>query len=283
MTNDTLAPLRAYVRGPAAKSQGRRFAGRSFRSRRAGPPGSEGRWSLLPSPLAGSLAPTETERRTALTTSLLERYGVLTREAVHAEDVPGGFSAVYPVAKAMEEAGRVRRGYFVAGLGAAQFALPGADDRLRSLREPSEEPQTVVLAANDPANPFGAALAWPEREGARPQRTAGAQVILRDGRLVAWLGRADRNLLTFLPDSEPERTESARAVAAALARLVSGGGRRALLVGKIDGDEPAQSPLAPFLREVGFLAGSRGYLMRMRPRPEPSEFRSSAERVTADA
>ncbi len=283
VTNDTLAPLRAYVRGPAAKSQGRRFAGRSFRSRRSGPPGSEGRWSLLPSPLAGSLGPTETERRTALTTSLLERYGVLTREAVHAEDVPGGFSAVYPVAKAMEEAGRVRRGYFVAGLGAAQFALPGADDRLRSLRERSEEQQTVVLASNDPANPFGAALAWPEREGARPQRTAGAQVILCDGRLVAWLGRADRNLLTFLPESEPERTESARAVAAALARLVSGGGRRALLVGRIDGDDPAQSPLAPFLREVGFLAGSRGYLLRMPRRPETSEVRSSTERVTADA
>ena len=115
VTNDTLAPLRAYVRGSAG-SERRRFAGRTFRSRRAGPPGSEGRWSLLASPVAGTdlsggpggppnpqRAATETERRTALTTSLLERYGVLTREAVHAEDVPGGFSAVYPVAKAMEE------------------------------------------------------------------------------------------------------------------------------------------------------------------------------------
>ena len=283
VTNDTLAPLRAYVRG-SAFSERRRFAGRSFRSRRAGPPGSEGRWSLLASPVAGSLAPTETERRTALTTSLLERYGVLTREAVHAEDVPGGFSAVYPVAKAMEEAGRVRRGYFVAGLGAAQFALPGADDRLRSLREPSEDPQTLVLAANDPANPFGAALPWPEREGARPQRAAGAQVILEDGRLVAWLGRAERNLLTYLPETEPERTESAKAVAAALAALVSGGRRRALLVGKIDGDDPAQSPLAPFLREAGFHAGSRGYLMRTPPRDEEgAEVRTPRSRVTADA
>ena len=225
---------------------------------------------------------TETERRTALTTSLLERYGVLTREAVHAEEVPGGFSAVYPVARAMEEAGRVRRGYFVAGLGAAQFALPGADDRLRSLREPSEEAQTLVLAANDPANPFGAALAWPEREGARPQRAAGAQVILHDGRLLAWLGRAERNLLTFLPESEPERTESARALAAALAALVSGGRRRALLVGKIDGEDPARSPLAPFLRETGFLPGSRGYLMRTRPR-DVEDAGVPKSRITADA
>ncbi len=262
VTNDTLAPLRAYVRGPARGEDRRRFAGRSFRSRRAGPPGSEGRWSLLSAPQAGSLAPTETERRTALTTVLLERYGVLTREAVHAEEVAGGFSAVYPVAKAMEEAGRVRRGYFVAGLGAAQFALPGADDRLRSLREPSEEPATLVLAANDPANAFGAALAWPEREGARPQRAAGAQVILRDGRLLAWLPRTERNLLTFLPEAEPERSESAKAVAAALAALVSSGRRRALLVGKVDGDDPARSPVAPFLKDAGFLPGSRGYMKR---------------------
>jgi ATP-dependent Lhr-like helicase len=264
--NDTLAPVRAYVRGPAARADRRQLRGRSFRSRRDGPPGSEGRWSLLPTPLAGSLAPTDTERRTALTTSLLERYGVLTREAVHAEDIVGGFSAVYPIAKAMEEAGRARRGYFVAGLGAAQFALPGADDRLRSLREPParEESRTIVLAATDPANPYGAAVPWPEREGARPQRAAGAQVILRDGRLAAWLGRADRNLMTFLPDSEPEASETSAAIAGALAGLVETGRRRILLVGKVDGEEPSRSPLAPFLREAGFLAGSRGFLKRTR-------------------
>jgi ATP-dependent Lhr-like helicase len=276
VTNDTLAPLRAFVRGPAARASRRQFRGRSFRSRRAGPPGSEGRWSLLPGPESGSAAPTETERRAALTLSLLERYGVLTREAVHAEDVPGGFSTVYPVAKAMEEAGRVRRGYFVAGLGAAQFALPGADDRLRALREPSEEPQTLVLAATDPANPYGAAIAWPEREGARPQRVAGAQVVLADGRLVAWIGRAERNLLTFLPESDPERTESARAIASALVSLVADGRRRALLIAKVDGADPAASPLASFLAEAGFLPGSRGYLIRAAPRAEEA-------RVAADA
>jgi ATP-dependent Lhr-like helicase len=262
--NDTLAPLRAFIRGPAARADRHRFRGRSFRSRRAGPPGSEGRWSLLPSPGSGSLAATETERRAALTMSLLGRYGVLTREAVHAEEILGGFSALYPVAKAMEETGRVRRGYFVAGLGAAQFALPGADDRLRALREPPprEESRTFVLAATDPASPYGAAVPWPEREGARPQRAAGAQVILHDGRLAAWISRAERNLLTFLPESEPERGETAAAVASALARLVESGRRGALLVAKVDGEDPSRSSLAPFLHEAGFLAGSRGYLKR---------------------
>jgi ATP-dependent helicase Lhr and Lhr-like helicase len=278
VTNDTIAPLRAYVRGPAARTDRRQFRGRSFRSRRSGPPGSEGRWSLLPVPGAGSVAATETERRTALTMSLLERYGVLTREAVHAEEIPGGFAAVYPVAKAMEEAGRVRRGYFVAGLGAAQFALSGADDRLRSLRAepPEDESRTFVLAATDPASPWGAAVPWPDREGARlepaavgrPQRVAGAQVILHDGRLLAWLGRADRNLLTFLPESEPEASEAAAAVAGALAGLVDGTRRRALLIAKVNGQDPALSPLATHLREVGFLPGSRGFLKRMPPRPE---------------
>src|SRR6185436_11174826 len=138
-----------------------------------------------------SIRASETQRRAALARSLLERYGVLTREAVHAEGIIGGFSAVYEVLKAMEEAGRVRRGYFVAGLGATQFALPGADDRLRALRDRSEAPFTTVLAATDPANPYGAALAWPERPAedgaasARPQRAAGASVVLVDGALVA--------------------------------------------------------------------------------------------------
>jgi ATP-dependent helicase Lhr and Lhr-like helicase len=258
------------VRGPASRTDRQQFRGRAFRSRRSGPPGSEGRWSLLPVPGAGSLSATETERRAALTMSLLERYGVLTREAVHAEEVPGGFSAVYPIAKAMEEAGRVRRGYFVAGLGAAQFAVSGADDRLRSLREPPlrEESRTFVVAATDPANPYGAAVPWPEKEETRPQRVAGAQVILHDGRLLAWLGRADRNLLTFLPESEPEAGEAAAAVAGALAGLVDGRRRRALLIAKVDGQDPVVSPLATYLREAGFLPGSRGFLRRMPPRPE---------------
>jgi hypothetical protein len=149
------------------------------------------------------------------------------------------------------------------------------------LREPSDEPQTLVLAATDPANPYGAAIGWPEREGARPQRVAGAQVVLADGRLVAWIGRAERNLLTFLPESDPERMETARAIALALASLVTGGRRRALLVAKIDGEDPAQSDLAVHLREAGFLPGSRGYLKRTPPR-EPEESAVLGLRSRAD-
>src|SRR5205823_14264619 len=130
-----------------------------------------GRWSLVADFLAS--APAATARMAARARQLLDRHGVLTREAVHAEEIAGGFAAVYPLLKAMEEAGRVRRGYFVAGRGATQFALPGAVDRLRGLREAPEELRGVVLAAADPASPYGAALPCPEREqGRRPARMA---------------------------------------------------------------------------------------------------------------
>ncbi len=263
VTNDTLAPLRSFLRG-AANDERRSVRNRAFRSRRSGPPGSEGRWSLLPG--AALAPPSETERRTALAASLLERYGVVTREAVHAEGIAGGFSAVYPIFQAMEQAGRIRRGYFVAGLGATQFALPGADDRLRSSRDPAPdgEGRTWFLAAADPANPYGAAVPWPEPSGAapRPTRVSGARVLLREGELLAATGRGQRSLVTFLPPEEPERSEAARAIASAFARLVESGQRRAVLIGRIDGEEPAASPLAPFLREAGFTAGSRGFLKR---------------------
>jgi ATP-dependent Lhr-like helicase len=278
ISNDTLAPLRSLLAG--APKTGRRHAsaaapgrGRTFRSRRLGPPGSEGRWSLVPAPRK---APSETERLTALARTLLERYGVLTREAVAAEGVAGGFSSVYPVLKAMEEAGRARRGYFVAGLGATQFALPGGDDRLRSEREAPEpdSAQTLVLAATDPANPYGAALPWPAASasegGARPQRSAGAQVVLRAGELLAWIGRAETNLLTFLPADEPARGAAARDLARLLSTLVETGRRRAVLVGKVDGRDPRESPLAPHLVEAGFLHGSRGYLKRLSGTPRPA-------------
>jgi ATP-dependent Lhr-like helicase len=230
---------------------------------------------------------------------LLERYGVLTREAVHAEGIAGGFSAIYEVLKAMEERGRVRRGYFVAGLGATQFAVPGADERLRTLRGETAEPRPVVLAATDPANPYGAALPWPAetREGptclshrsapglrpqpvwqaetgaardrsrpaaatARPQRVAGAQVVLHSGALLAWIPRSERNLLTFLPEAEPERSQAAATLAQGLASLVERGHRRAVLVAQVDGQPVDQSSLARFLVEAGFTPGSRGYLKR---------------------
>ncbi|MFO0593139.1 MAG: DEAD/DEAH box helicase [Polyangiaceae bacterium] len=283
VTNDTLAALRSFLRGAAADAPSKRqIRSLGFRSRRVGPPGSEGRWSLLPHVrdrffaerekerdaalgIAASIGPSETERRAALVKTLLDRYGIVTREAVHAEGIVGGFSAVYDVLKAMEEAGRVRRGYFVAGLGATQFASPGAEDRLRSLRDRPETPHLAVLAATDPANPYGAALPWPEREGARAGRTAGAFVILRDGDLLGYLGRAERSLLTFLPADEPERAHAAEALAKALSDMVDLGKRRSLLLGQIDSDAPEKSPLAPHLSKMGFTPTSRGYFKRGAP------------------
>jgi ATP-dependent Lhr-like helicase len=266
VTNDTLAPVRAVLAQGQPKDRARRPApGRPrFTSRRVGPPGTEGRWALLPGASGGS----DTGRRAALARQLLERYGVLVREAVHAEGIPGGFATVYPVLKAMEEAGQVRRGYFITGLGATQFALPGADDRLRAFRADAtaperDPPEPLVLAATDPANPYGAALPWPERAGAKAQRAAGAQVILHDGRLLAYLGRTERSLLTYLPPDPEAREATARLLAETLARLVERGGRRALLVTKIDGAEPSASALAPYLEAAGFAASSRGLLKRV--------------------
>src|SRR5436190_5222806 len=272
VTNDTLAPLRSYLRGAPKEDRRVPHLGRPFRSRRIGPSGSEGRWSLLPQP-----AGTPTERAAALAQTLLARHGVVTREAVHAEDIAGGFAAVYPVLKAMEDAGRARRGYFVAGLGGAQFAVPGAEERLRAFREPSAEPLTVVLAATDPANPYGATLPWPRVDGeGRAQRAAGAQVVLHDGALVGWLGRGAQNLQTFLPEEEPERTRSSRALARALADQVDWGRRKALLIARVDGEDVNASPLAPALKEAGFTAGIKGYLkraplLREAASPEPAE------------
>jgi ATP-dependent Lhr-like helicase len=251
----------------------------------------------------------ETERRTALARSLLDRYGIVTREAVHAESIAGGFSAVYEVLKAMEDAGRVRRGYFIAGRGGAQFALPGADDRLRARREPDDAPMTIVLAATDPANPFGASLPWPERagsvpaeplamtaeprddpRGARPQRAAGALVVIRDGALLAWVGRSEQALLTFLPTREPARAASSRALATALAELVTSGRRRAVLLSTIDGADSEASPVAPDLFAVGFIASSKGLFKRApaaheawrRRAPEPMHARAIDDALHSD-
>ena len=154
---------------------------------RLGPPGSEGRWSLVADLAAAEVSPTE--RLHALAGALLQRYGVLTREDAVAEGVPGGFAALYPVLRAMEEAGKIRRGYFVDGLGASQFALPGAVDRLRGVRH--GEHRVVALAATDPANPYGVAIPWPASAG-RTARVAGAFVVLNGG--AATLPRARRPL-----------------------------------------------------------------------------------------
>jgi ATP-dependent Lhr-like helicase len=255
VTNDTLLPLRS-LRGEHVRGSRRRPA------RSQGPAASEGRWSLLPA-IEGA---TPTERAQALVSQLLERHGVLTREAIKAEEIAGGFSAIYPVLKAMEDAGRVRRGYFVAGLGATQFALPGAEDRLRKHRDDASD-EVVLIASDDPANVYGAALPWPERESseAKPQRTGGARVVLHQGRLIGYVGRTGHSVLTFLPDDPIEHAREAEALAEALAHADSGRAR-AVLIKRVDGGEASDSELAAHLKEAGFHPTSRG----MHRRSEPS-------------
>jgi ATP-dependent Lhr-like helicase len=194
--------------------------------------------------------------------SLLDRYGVVTREAAHAEGIAGGFAVVYDVLKALEDQGRVRRGYFVEGRGGAQFALPGADERLRARRDPRDDVAPLVLAATDPANAWGALLDWPGTGEARPQRAAGALVVLHEGALLGWLGRGEHPLLTFLPPEEPARSDAAHRLARALADRVERGRHRALLIATVDGVDAAHSPLAPAFAAAGFMATLRGLLKR---------------------
>jgi ATP-dependent Lhr-like helicase len=256
VANDTTAPLRARLFAAKATRSADHRRASAFRQRRAGPPGSEGRWTLV----ARGARPA-TERAVAAAERLLDRYGVVTRDGVRAEGAPGGFSAVYPILREREERGQVRRGYFVGGLGAAQFARPGADERLRAAREPSPEPRTRVLAATDPANPYGAAVPWPAAEP-RPQRAADAFVVLHDGALAAYVGRGGRTLTTF-PAEDDAATEARRtATARALAATVDGVRRRALLFAKIDGVEASLAPCASALAAAGFSATSRGLLFR---------------------
>jgi ATP-dependent Lhr-like helicase len=267
ITNDTFHALRAFTRPPERRAR-RPATGRAFRSRRVAPPSAEGRWSL-----AGDrtgVVPSPTEWSTAIAQQLLTRYGVLTREVAAAEGLTGGFSSIYDVLKALEDAGRIRRGYFVAGVGANQFAVPAALDLLRSLKDAPAEPEVVVLAATDPANPYGTMLPWlssaprdaPDA-GRTPTRTVGAIVILVDGALAAYLSRGARQLTVFLPEDEPVRSTTARAVAGRLAMLARDTDTGiALLIGEINGAPSADHPLAPYLTEAGFTPSALGYQMR---------------------
>jgi ATP-dependent Lhr-like helicase len=291
ITNDSLHALRAYIARPdSARTPRRLQTGMVFRSRRTTPPTAQGRWSLLPLQSAGretrttagletgaTGGPTATERSHALALQLLHRYGVLLRESVAAENVPGGFSAVYDVLKALEESGRIRRGYFVGGLGATQFALPAAVDLLRQLRTepPLEKPEFVQLAATDPANPYGSILRWPELPVADEDsesaprvltRAAYAEVILRNGRLVAWLKRGNPNLLMFLPAEEPERSQTATGLAHFLcargqARMHTHS-HEGVLITTINGQPAAAHFLARFLMDAGFHPGPLGMHLR---------------------
>ncbi len=255
VTNDTFAALRALSlprsRSKAAPRPGRLVA--------LGPPSAAGRWSLVADLVGEARSPTE--RGHALATSLLERHGVVTREGVAAEGISGGYASVYPVLRAMEESGRARRGYFVAGLGAAQFALPGAVDRLRAVRE--DEPSVRFLAATDPAQPYGAALPWPRSEGDERlplQRAAGAYVVLVDGLATLYVERGGRGLLRLPAATDPER--AGRAVAVLPSLVAPPGPMRELRIERVDREPPAGSPLAEAMAEAGFRQGYRGWVLR---------------------
>ena len=295
VTNDSLHALRAYIARPdSARAPRRLQTGSVFRSRRTTPPNAQGRWSLLPvrAQKGTEGTPTATEARHALALQLLHRYGILLRESVAAENLPGGFSAVYPVLKALEESGRIRRGYFVAGLGATQFALPAAVDLLRQLRTepPEEKPEFVQLAAADPANPYGSVLRWPDlpadaedtESGPRiPTRAAYAEVILRNGRLVAWLRRNNPNLLVFLPADEPERSQTAAGLAHFLCergqQRMHAAGHHGVLITTVNGLPVAAHPLARFLMDAGFYSGPLGMHLRRIPLPLVQHDQQSGE------
>lgn len=298
LTNDTLGPLRSRLAGSgrgngvahrtrraAPRTRTARYAGlgRPTMPSRSGPPSTAGRWSALPTVDRDS-----TRRAHAAAEVLLDRHGIVTRGAVVAERLPGGFAGVYPVLKAAEESGRARRGYFVEGLGAAQFALPGAVDRMRALRTEAAEapepawtspvpggwnhgastrtrPRAILLAATDPANPYGGALPWPDRpedSGHRPGRKAGALVVLVSGRLVLYVERGGKTLLTY--SDEPDLLGPA---VDSLALAVREGHLGRLTVQKADGasvlDRGEQdTPLADALRGAGFNATPRGLRLR---------------------
>jgi len=261
VTNDTLQPLRSLARGGEPDRK------RGVRVSRI-LPGSEGRFSLLHyQPVS------EAERRLALVERLLLRHGVLVREAIKAEGIVGGFSTIYEVLKAMEDTGRVRRGYFVEGLGAAQFVQPGMDERLRGEREPRSELTAVLLASTDPASPFGLSLPWPEQAGARPMRAHGANVVIAsDGRVLAWLARKERSVASFARTEDSDRAQDMGLIVKTLRRALDNGQRRAFLIARIDGDEAERTELGAALMSAGFQSTSRGLLKRGRPPqlgPEP--------------
>jgi hypothetical protein len=226
-----------------------------------------------------------TEWAAAMAQQLLARHGVVTRETVASEAVAGGFAAVYDVLKAMEDAGRIRRGYFVAGLGGAQFAMPAALDLVRSLRDVPEEPRTIALAATDPANPYGTIVKWPApsshpaadarqapaaTDGGRgPTRTAGSLAILVDGAAAAYVRRGEREILLFAPETEPQRSRVTREVARILMHLAAARdeAHRGMLIAEINGVPAATHPAARLFVEAGFAVTAMGLQARWHGTP----------------
>jgi ATP-dependent Lhr-like helicase len=259
--NDTLAPLRARLGATTTRSRsaprarGRRAPGRVLSAlAQSAPPAVAGRWSLLPPP-----EPNATIRSAALAEQLLERHGVVTRGAVVSEGVAGGFALAYKVLAGLEETGRTRRGYFVDGLGAAQFATPATVDRLRAFAADPEDgatPVAVTLSATDPANPYGAALGWPTVEGHRPGRKAGSLVVLGDGALDVYVERGGKTVLTFTSDADRLRV-AAESLAATVRRSA---GR--LRIEKIDGAFSIGTPFGDALVASGFAPTPQGLRLR---------------------
>ena len=275
VSNDSFTPLRARLATSDKSTRGRRGRLRQRSRRTARLPGSEGRWSLLERSTWEE--PTPTECRTAQVQQLLERYGIMVKEALSREGVDGGFAGIYPVLKAMEEAGRIRRGYFVEGLGASQFAVPGAEDRLRNWGSSSggntsdntrdktgDIAAPLLLAATDPANPYGALLPWPKPETAgeskRCARTAGAKVILFRGDLIGFISKSGDQLTTFLAPDEPLRGKTLKALVGGL--KLAARGRKNLYLATVDGQAQAGDLIHKALLDNGFQHGHRGYSCR---------------------
>lgn len=281
LTNDGMAALRAYCERPTANSS-RKPARRVnqqvvFRSRRTTPPTAQGRWALNGAAFAKERSATEWSH--AMAQQLLTRYGVVFRETAHAENLQGGFSAIYDVMKALEESGRIRRGYFAADLGATQFAMPAAVDLLRSLRvqQDPDRLEMLQLAATDPANPYGALMRWPAAPdaGSSLTRSVGARVILCDGALVAYLRRGNPNLQMFLPEEEPQRSHVARSLAEFLVGRAqdeeNAHGRGGMLIASVNGVMVAAHWMAGFLLDAGFAAGAMGFNVRRNLPPLPGQ------------
>jgi ATP-dependent helicase Lhr and Lhr-like helicase len=247
VTNDAWQPLRAQRRyaAPRADRAGRRFSRRRADAITA----TQGRWSST-----AGLFPGEPDAR-ALAELLLERQGIVTRDGVRAEGIPGGYAPVYRELRRLEVLGACRRGYFVEGLGGAQFALPGAVERLR---EKPEEETLLVLAAADPAQPYGAALSWPKRAGARAARVAGAYVVLLGGAPALFVDRGGRSLV---PLCDPEDGWLRTALAALVENMPRMRLKR-LAVERFDGRPVGETEIMPLLLEAGFLAGPRRAVLR---------------------
>ena len=254
VTNDTFNPLRAL----AARAEKRRPG-------KHAPSPAAGRWSLVAQLAPAPADPTRRAHARALV--LLDRWGVVARDALAAESIAGGFSALYPVLRAMEEAGKIRRGHFVDGLGGAQFAFAGAVDQLRAARERgdgaagSQTPEVMMLAATDPANAYGAVLPWPasrNQDAGQPRRNAGASVVLADGELALHLDRSGRQLLSF---PAAGGTEAVALAAGALRGLLADRRRRALRIERIDGEPALASPLRSAFEQAGFRAEYKGLVL----------------------